>query len=79
MLTGIAAEIRRGYTGNDHLIDSGDQEAVTSAVAGVSFRRSADALKAAQAAYWATCDGRVRTARVQVTLRTARGDTITVG
>ncbi len=79
MLTGISAAIRRGYTGADHLIDSSDEDAATSAVAGVQFRRSADAQAAADKAYCASCDRRVRTARAQVRLRTARGDVVTVG
>jgi len=79
MLTGIESTIRSGHTGHDHLIDSIDRAAATDAVAGIQFRRSSDALLAAQQAYLDACDTRVRTARVQVTLRTARGDRITVG
>ena len=79
MLTGIRAEIRHGHTGYDHLIDSADTSAATDAVAGIEFRRSSDALEAARRAYRASCDRRVSGARVQVTLRTARGDTTTVG
>jgi hypothetical protein len=79
MYTGIEATIRRGYTGNDHLIDPNDEAAATRAVAGQSFRRKAEAIEAAEQAYLASCDRRVRTARVQVTLRDASGDEITVG
>ncbi len=79
MLTGINADIRQGYTGHDHLIDSSDELAATNAVAGVEFRRASDALRAAETAYNDVCDNRVECARVQVTLRTARGDVITVG
>jgi len=79
MYIGIEATVRRGYTGYDHLIHSSDEAAATSAVAGQSFRRTADALEAAERAYMASCDRRVRAARVQVTLRDASGDEITVG
>jgi hypothetical protein len=79
MLTGINADIRHGYTGADHLIDSGDEVAVTDAVAGQKFRRASDALRAAEQAFQAKCDRRVRLARVVVRLRTARGDEIEVG
>ena len=79
MLTGIRAEIRRGYTGADHLIDGRDEDAATVAVAGRAFRRAADALAAAERAFEKSCDRRVSTARIQVTLRTARGDELVVG
>ena len=79
MLTGITATIRSGYTGHDHLIDSEDRETTASAVAGVEFRRAMDALRAARAAYRASSDPRCHTARVEVVLRTARGDRITLG
>ena len=79
MLTGITAQIRQGYTGHDHLIDSGDQTAILDAVAGQSFRRASDALKAASKAFAASCDRRVSTARIVVTLRTAQGDLVEVG
>jgi len=79
MLTGISAEIRRGYTGNDHLIDSEDETSAVSAVAGNQFRRASDARNAAEGAFLGSCDRRVRGARVVVTLRTARGDVISVG
>ena len=79
MLTGISAEIRQGYTGHDHLIDGADESATKDAVAGVRFRRSSDALKAARKAFRESADRRVCTARIQVTLRTERGNRITVG
>jgi hypothetical protein len=79
MLTGIKATIRRGYTGCDHLIDSDDELAATSAVAGVEFRRASDAVEAAQKAFLASADRRCSTARVEVALRTAHGDLIEVG
>jgi hypothetical protein len=78
MLVGITAIVHRGYTGYDHLIDTEDESAATSAVAGIQFRRAADALAAAEQAYVASCDRRCRLARVSVTLRTSH-DTITVG
>lgn len=79
MLTGVRAEIRQGYTGYDHLIDSGDEAAVIDAVAGQEFRRSSDALKAAEKAFAASCHSRVRLARITVTLRNAYGDIVEVG
>jgi hypothetical protein len=79
MLIGVKAEIGQGYTGWDHLIDSQDEAAATNAVAGQKFRRSADALKAAERAYEASCDQRVSAARIRVTLRGAYGDIITIG
>ena len=79
MLTGITAYWCAGYTGYDHLIDSADEEALVDSVAGQSFRRASDALRAAEDAYEQSCDQRVRGARIQVELRTARGDRITVG
>lgn len=79
MLTGIKAEIRHGYTGNDHLLDSSDTLAATDAVAGQEFRRATDALEAAQEAFELQCDRRVRGARIVVALRTAHGDRIEVG
>ena len=79
MLTGVRAEIKHGYTGWDHLIDSQDESAAMDAVAGQSFRRSSDALRAASVAYRSVCDRRVRGARILVTLRGAYGDVIEVG
>jgi len=79
MMTGISASIRLGYTGYDHLIDSSDETAATDAVAGQDFRRASDALEAARRAFRASADRRCACARVQVDLRTARGDRITVG
>lgn len=79
MLTGITAEIRNGYTGADHLIDADDRAAATAAIAGKKFRRASDAIVVAGNAFLARCDSRVRTARVQVQLRTAAGDLVTVG
>ena len=79
MLTGITAYWHAGYTGYDHLIDSADEEALINSVAGQSFRCASDALRAAENAYAQSCDRRVRGARIQVDLRTARGDRITVG
>lgn len=79
MLTGIDAEWMAGYTGNDHLVNSGDEAAITDAVAGIEFRRASDALRAAERAWVQSCDRRVTTARIRVTLRTARGDIVTVG
>jgi hypothetical protein len=79
MLTGIDVEIRHGYTGHDHLIDSGDELAVKDAVAGQSFRRSSEALRAAEKAFQASCDSRVATARLVVKLRTERSDLVEVG
>lgn len=76
MLTGINASILMGYTGDDHLITSDDEERVTDAVAGVSFRRASDALRAAERAYESGCDVRVNTAHIRVTLRTERGDVV---
>jgi len=79
MLIGVRAEIKHGYTGWDHLIDSQDEASAMDAVAGQSFRRSSDALRAASVAYRAVCDRRVRGARIRVTLRGAYGDLVTVG
>jgi hypothetical protein len=79
MLVGIYGSIERGYSGYDHLIDSADESAVMDAVAGQSFRRSSDALKAAEAAFEKSCDCRVIGARIRVRLRTARGDLVDVG
>ena len=79
MLTGVRASIQQGYTGWDHLIDSEDETAAMNAVAGQRFRRASEALRAAERAYEASCDRRVRGARVRVTLRGAYGDIITVG
>ena len=72
-MTGITAEIRHGYTGADHLIDARDMEAVHDAVADVEFRRAADALAAAERAFRAVCDPRVRTARIVATVDTRLG------
>lgn len=79
MLTGISADWRPGYTGHDHLIDSADELAIVDAVAGQEFRRASDALEAASRAFARSADIRVRTARIVVTLRTARGDVVEVG
>jgi len=79
MLTGITATWCAGYTRCDHLVDRNDETALIDAVAGQQFRRSSDALRAAEAAFAISCDRRVRGARIQVTLRTARGDVVTVG
>lgn len=78
MITGIKATICEGYTGWDHLIDDDDRTSATAAVAGIKFRRAADALRAADRAYMDSCDRRCSGAIVQVTLRTARGDVVTV-
>lgn len=78
MLTGINATIEQGYTGYDHLIDAADETAATSAVAGVQFRRAADALEAAEEAYRKSCDPRVRSALIRVSLRNAYGDIVMV-
>lgn len=79
MLIGISAGWRAGHTGADHLIDSADEAAMIDAVAGQSFRRAADALKAAETAFYQSCDRRCRTARIVVTLRTSRGDLVEIG
>lgn len=79
MMTGVRAVIRRGYTGADHLIDQTAETAANDAVAGVKFRRASGALCAAEAAFLATCDRRVRTARIVVTLRGGHGDLIELG
>lgn len=79
MLTGITAWWRAGYTGDDHLIDSRAEEAIERAVKGKTFRRSADALRAAEKAWAENADYRVRIARIQVALRTARGERIEIG
>jgi len=76
MMTGLTAEIRRGYTGHDHLITRADEEAATAAVAGIGFRRATDAQAAAERAFLGSCDARVRGARVVVTVRSARGATV---
>ena len=56
MLIGISASICRGYTRDDHLIDSADETAATDAVAGIEFRRAFDALEVARKAFRASCD-----------------------
>lgn len=78
MLTGIRAQILAGYTGHDHLIDSGDEAAVMDAVAGQQFRRASDAASAARKAYYSSCDRRVAAAPISVELRNAYGDIVSV-
>jgi hypothetical protein len=61
------------------MIDDDDERAVQDAVVGREFRRSADALKAAERAFVGACDRAVRTARIRVVLRSARGDRVELG
>lgn len=79
MVTGVTAEVRKGFTGHDHLISQTDRDAVRRAVAGQQFPNATAAQKAADAAFQEVCDRRVALARVQVKVRSARGDVITVG
>jgi hypothetical protein len=78
MLIGITAQWHAGYSGYEHLIDSADEAAIVDAVAGQTFRRASDALRAAKRAFEASADRRVRTARIAVSLRTARGDVVEI-
>lgn len=61
----VEAWIARGYTGNDHLIDSQDEAAVKSMV-GREFRSAGEALAAAERAFAKTCDRRCSLARVRI-------------
>jgi hypothetical protein len=71
-------EIFNGYTFCDHLITQSDRDAVASLV-GTPMRSATRAWAAAQRLYTDSCDYRVRGARIRVTLRTARGDEVTIG
>lgn len=79
MMIGVRGDIANGYTGNDHLISPSARAAVMDAVAGIQFRRAADALRAAEMAFRASCDYRTTTARIIITLRNAFGDEIKIG
>jgi len=78
MITGIRAEIRRGYTGYDHLIDNGDEIDVINAIVGRQLRSCRDAAEKANKAFWSQCDRRVRSARIDITMRYENGREITL-
>lgn len=73
MITVTDAGIKAGYTGYDHLIDSGDKNNVRSIV-GRQFRSVAEARRHAERAYESACDRRVRTAPIWLTVRLASGE-----